>query len=252
MGSPHPSRTAARVFLTVLFVFAGFLANAGQAAAQTTPEPPTFTALAPTAGGVVLLDPFQKLTFKWHIDWPTAPASGDVTIRWQFSHDPTFVRVDSAETRECPAQDVNCWSSYTPTRIYQGDWGKVWYWRVKVDFNFGVSPTWSFTAKLKPDRKKPRVKALRGNGTRGSDAIFRARMSDNRQYVRAYATVSYKGRLKLHGKLPWTITYWGAPVSFWTNRPIPRSWRAGTYTFCVKVWDKSGHTARSCTPYRIN
>jgi hypothetical protein len=96
-----------------------------------------------------------------------------------------------------------------------------------------------------------RTPQLFGQAVRGSDALFRVRVSDDRGQARARATVAYRGRTVLTGAISYVPVAWGTPLQFWSKKPLSRALPRGTYTFCVTVWDRAGNRAKGCAPYRV-
>ena len=236
-----------RAPLIAVAALAGLLAHPGSGAAAN-PQP-TITLLSPV--GNVVIQPTQTMTvFKWRIDWPTPPTE-NFTVTIQHSVDPAFALGSyTSENRTCRPTEPSC---YTSEDINGVTPGKTLYWRITVHSyqTPDVVTAGSYKFTVAPDRVKPRVKALSGQATRGSDALFRVRVSDDRRQVRARATVAYRGRTVLTGAMSYAPVAWGTPLEFWSKRPLSRALPRGTYTFCVTVWDRAGNSAKSCAPYRV-
>jgi len=236
-----------RAPLIAVAAIAGLLANA-QSGVAANPQP-TITLLSPV--GNVVIKPTQTMTvFRWRIDWPTAPTES-FTVSVQWSVDPTF-RLGSytSENRTCRPTEPSCYTSEDTNGVTLD---KTLYWRVTVHSyeTPDVVKAGSYKFTVAPDRVKPRVKALSGQAARGSDALFRVRVSDDRRQVRARATVAYRGRTVLTGAMSYVPVAWGTPLEFWSKRPLSRALPSGIYTFCVTVWDRAGNSAKSCAPYRV-
>ena len=237
-----PSRLA-RLALTAVSCTALALGTAGSAeAAQTV------VLLTPADVSAVTLKPGTNITYRWLVSWPDAPKKGTVAISWQLSSDPAFGtgQIAATEVHTCPARSYNCWSAFTPSRVYES---KTYYWRVK--FGDVYSDVSSFTVKI-PDRVKPKVRALSGNARRGKRAQFAVRASDDRGEVRFRATLLWRGGYTVLARsFPFVRAVWAKPLTFRSARPLPASLRPGRYVFCVKVWDRAGNHARNCAPYRV-
>jgi Thrombospondin type 3 repeat len=250
---------------------------------------PQITLLGPTDGAVfqssIELGP-TPVTFRWRIDWqPTTPEP--LTISWRMADDANFTQNVVGETRVCPAGIVNCWTSYTPPRIYV----HKYYWKVVITTPVQTeSSVWTLSGKppppppdtdrdglpnakdncprrrnptqidsddngrgdaCDPDRKRPRVRALAGSAKRGTTAYFEVRVGDNFSLVRLRAILSYRGRAVLAGVMPEAPVNWTQPETFTSVRPLSPRLPAGMYRICVKAWDAAGHSASDCAPYRV-
>jgi hypothetical protein len=216
-------------------------------------SPPTFTLLTPKNGATIAAPPYSivNTTFSWRIDWD---APEGATVMWQISSNPSFApSPDTQENRNCPATNINCFTSYTPQRSYSPPYPKVFYWRVGVTTSAGIvwSPAALFTIVNPPDRTKPRVRAYPGAARRGTQARLRVRAADDRGPVRLKVTIERRGRVFYRGQMGWTATHWSDLLQFRTTTPLPRFFPTGVYLACVRAWDKAGNTARSCAKYRV-
>ncbi|HUK94177.1 MAG TPA: hypothetical protein VLU96_03885 [Gaiellaceae bacterium] len=220
------------------------LGTAGSAAAAQSVE-----LLTPADASVVTLEPNTNITYRWIVSWPDAPKKGTtVALSWQLSTDPDFStgQIVGTEIHTCPVRSYNCWTSFTPSRVYGP---QTFYWRVK--FGDTYSDVSSFTVKI-PDRVKPRVRALSGNARRGKRARFAVRAADDRGEVRFRTTLLWRGGYTVLARsFPFVRSVWAKPLSLASARPLPNSLRPGRYVFCVKAWDRAGNHARSCAPYQI-
>jgi hypothetical protein len=200
-----------------------------------------------------------------------------------------FTQNLSVNTYSCPASNVNCWQGFRPQVAYATAAGRTWYWRVGLTTSAGIvySPTAWFIARYPPDldrdgvedatdncpsianpdqrdsnrdgkgdacqvdRVKPRVVVFRGSARRGTRAFLKARVADDRDFVRLYVTLSYRGRLLYRGSIGFAQTRWAVPETFYTLTRLPRRLPAGRYLACVQAWDKAGNSARSCAAYRV-
>jgi hypothetical protein len=240
------AQLALAVVVVALSLGAGW---SGEAAAEEMPA--TITLLGPARGGTVTIKPRQYVTFRWAVAWPVAP-TGTVTYKFELATDPGFTRIGTRETRSCTLeQGPSCWTSFTPNRVYDDPYGAKWYWRVSV-LGGSTSAPGSFKVGLLRDTVKPRVRAMSKTIVRGQIAMFVARMSDDRGDLRFRATLSYHGRTVITGAYPtFTRMGWARPFVFESDKPLSRSEPAGTYTFCVQVWDRGGNTARDCAPTHV-
>jgi hypothetical protein len=256
------------------------------ARAETTP--PQIVLLGPADGATIYssMDNPTAVTFRWRIDWQ--PTTTDpVIISLKVADDPYFTQNVTGENHSCPAETVNCWSSFTPQRVYS----HRYYWRVSIVAPVQAdSPVWSFTGApppppadtdrdgfpntkdncplvknptqidsdgnrrgdaCDPDRKRPRVRALSGSAKRGTTAYFEVRVGDNWHMVRMRATLSYRGRMVLAGVTPNAPVNWTQPETFLSDEPLSRALPAGLYRVCVKAWDLAGNSASDCAPYSV-
>lgn len=237
-----PSRPV-RYAVSAVASIALALGMAGSAAAAQT-----VVLLTPADASAVTLKPGTYVTYRWLVSWPDAPRKGTVAISWQLSTDPNFGtgQIVGTEVHTCPVRSYNCWSAFTPSRVYGA---QTFYWRVK--FGDVYSDVSSFTVKI-PDRVKPRVRALSGHARLGKRAQFAVRAADDRGEVRYRATLLWRGGYTVLARsFPFVRSAWAKPLSFRSARPLSTSLRPGRYVFCVKAWDRAGNHARNCAPYRI-
>ncbi len=273
-----------RLALALLFVLGvpGAVVNAAEA--ETVP--PQITLLAPVNGGTIV-NPLPGVetnpTFKWRIDWPEAPTA-QVLITMTLASDPALTQNVSLNNKMCPAATPSCWTEYSPPARYKGKY----YWRVNIITPVAASSeTWSFSGVNPPDRDadgvadaidncpakkntnqadedrnhhgdvcdrdrtRPHVRALTGTATRGNVAVFRATVSDNYHSLRLSATLSYRGRLVLHGKFPFAGTEGNETIRFYSQSTLSRRLPAGSYRLCVTAWDQAGNQGRGCAAYRV-
>jgi len=272
-----------RAALVIALVAGVFLSTAPTAGAA----PPTITLLAPPNGATIVSSPTTTVTtFSWRVDWAT-PESTIVML--QLSSDPSFTQNVTQENHYCTAPNANCWTSFQLRLPDPTVTGKLWYWRVGLTTSAGFvwSQTFLFTAVRPPDgdrdgienardncptvanadqrdsnrdgkgdacqadRVKPRVSVFPGSARRGRRAFIRARVADDRDFVRLQVTLSYRGRTLFRGSFGWAQTSWSVPSTFYTKSPLPRFLPAGRYLACVAAWDKAGNRAQSCARYRI-
>lgn len=274
---PRAALVAATV-AAVAFVFPA----AGRAAA------PSITLLTPPNGSTIISSESAPVypTYTWRIDWTTPE---DTIVRQELALDPFFSQNLSVNTHFCPAANVNCWTDLRPQVAYATASGRAWYWRIGVTTSAGIvySSTSMFIARFPPDldrdgiedardncpsianvdqrdsnrdgkgdacqvdRVKPRVVVFRGSARRGARAFLKARVADDRDFVRLYVTLSYRGRLLYRGTTGYAQTRWAVPETFYTLTRLPRRLPAGRYLACVQAWDKAGNSARGCAPYRV-
>jgi hypothetical protein len=237
-----PSRLA-RLAVSAAACIALALGMAGSAAAAQT-----VVLLTPADASAVTLKPNTYVTYRWLVSWPDAPKKGTVTTSWQLSTDPGFGtgKIVGTEVHTCPVRSYNCWTAFTPSRVYGS---QTFYWRVK--FGDVYSDVSSFKVKI-PDRIKPRVRALSGNARHGQRAHFALRAADDRGEVRYRATLLWRGGYTVLARsFPFVRTAWAKPLAFSSARRLPTRLRSGRYVFCAKAWDRAGNHARNCAPYRI-
>jgi hypothetical protein len=287
---PHAAgRTLIRsCALLALLASALLLGSAEPARAEE--GPPQIVLLGPTDAAVfhssIELGP-TPVTFRWRIDWQPTTPDEVVTISWRMADDPNFTQNVMGETRVCPAGIVNCWTSFTPPRIYV----HKYYWKIIImapvtaesavrsltgirpppppDTDRDGLPNAKDNCPLhrnptqidsdqngrgdacNPDLKKPRVRATAGSAKRGSTAYFEVRVGDNFNIVRMRAILSYRGRAVLAGVMPNSPVHWTQPETFASEQPLSRGLPTGIYRLCVKAWDAAGHSASDCAPYRV-
>jgi Thrombospondin type 3 repeat len=276
------TRAAVRSVLVLLVALAAAVAWAGSASAED--PPPTVTLLAPADGAQVVVAPAlgKSVTFRWRVDFPVPPAAA-VAVTLETASEPAFAIDHVANELTCAANVTPCQLTFTSQAAPAP--GSRWYWRVRV--GAVTSATWSYVVRrpadrdgdsvpdeldncpsrrnpkqedmeadgkgdaCQPDRVKPRVKAYPGSARRGSQAAFRFRVHDNR-YVDIRATVRWHGQLALSGRMAKVAApRWSYRATWWSTKPISRSWPAGAYTFCIVAVDGAGNRSRSCAPYRI-
>lgn len=276
------NRAAVRSTLVLLVALAGALCWSNVARADDAV--PTITLLAPADGAQVIVSPTlgKRVAHRFRVDFSTPPPFA-VVVGVETASDAAFTRDRTSSNMTCAAGVPSCELTFTPRVAYAA--GSRWYWRVSV--GPVVSATWSFVSThpadrdrdtvpdetdncpsvrnpkqadmegdgkgdaCQPDRKRPRVKAYAGSAGRGATAAFHFRVHDNR-YVSIRATVRYRGQLALSGRMERVAAHWGTRATWWSQKPISRSWPAGTYTFCIVAVDGAGNRARSCAPYRIS
>jgi Thrombospondin type 3 repeat len=276
---------ASRPAIRLALLLAAIAAAAGWTNAARADEPaPAVTLLAPADGAqVVVFAQMERFaTLRFRVDFPGPPAS-DQVVYLDLAADPAFATGEGGAVLTCAAGRQSCELAYTPRQAYPA--GQRRYWRVRVGAT--ASATWSFVAAAppdrdrdsvpdevdncpsrrnpkqedmeadgkgdacQPDRVKPRVKAYPGSARRGSPAAFRFRVHDNR-YVSVRATVRWRGQLALSGRMDKIAApRWSYRATWWSSKPISRSWPAGAYTFCIAAVDGAGNRSESCAPYRI-
>ncbi len=193
--------------------------------------------LGPTDGVIVhsSMEPGPTpVTFCWRIDWqPTTP--DPVTISWRMADDPNFTQNVVGETRVCPAGIVNCWTSFTPRRIYL----HKYYRKVVITAPAQAeSVVWSLAGTPPPpppdtDRDgMPNAKdTVPGFGIqRRSTVTTTAAVTPATLIGRSRASAQRRDRRSV------------AP---------PRTSRCAIYRVCVKAWHVAGHSASDCAPYRV-
>jgi hypothetical protein len=242
------------------------------------------TLLAPADGAQAVVFPGtgRLPTLRFRVDFPAPPVS-DQSVFVDVAADPDFNRLDGGAVLTCVAGRQVCELTHRLASALRP--GERRWWRVRAAS--ATSVTWSFIAAAppdrdgdsvpdeldncpsrrnprqedmeadgkgdacQPDRVKPRVKAYAGSARRGSTAAFRFRVHDNR-HVSVTATVRWRGRLALSGRMRRVAApRWSYRATWWSTKPISRSWPAGTYSFCVAAVDGAGNRSKSCAPYRI-
>jgi hypothetical protein len=245
--------SAAWIRIVCLALLIG-LGLTGVAAAPAQVAQPTITLLAPGNGSLAEGAPSAPgaVTFSWRIDWPKTPTSGTVTVVHRLAADQALTQKVTTTSRSCPAQDVGCWTSVRPSRLYAA--GRH-YWQVSVTgAATATSPTWMFqsvAARPKPDRVRPRVRAYPGAVTRGRKAIFVARVADDRGEARMQVDFMYRNQLVVRAMTLLKPVRWTVRQRFDSRVRIPRTFAAGMYRLCVTAWDRTGNRAKSCTAYRV-
>ena len=271
---------AAAVLTGAVLAFAPASAGAG--------SPPTVTLLTPANGATIYSSTASNTypTFSWHVDWATPEST---MVMWEIAADPAFTQNVTQENQFCAATNVNCFTSFTPHRVYSPPYGSVWYWRVGVTTSAGTvySTTFTFTAKnppdrdhdgvpdgndncpsvpnpsqadsnhdgkgdaCQPDRVRPRVHVSPGSARRGQQAFFTARVADDRGVVRMRVTLAYHGHVLFGGSFGWTHTSWDVPQTFYTKSRLPSFLPSGRYAACITAWDRAKNRARSCARYIV-
>jgi hypothetical protein len=233
--------SAARIRIALIAVLAGVASTADAA-----PQAPTVTLLAPGNGTLAQGPP----TFRWRID-AAATVYGGVAVTHQVAADQSFTDEVTTTTRQCPAANVNCWSSLLARRAYSGRR----YWRVAVSGAVtATSPTWLFvgtTTQTGLDRVRPRVRAYPGAASRGRKAVFVARVSDNRGEARMRVDLAYRNQLVFRTMTLLKPVRWAVKQRFDSRVRLPRSLHPGRYRLCVTAWDRTGNQARSCARYTV-
>lgn len=249
---------------------------------------PTITLLSPANGTTITSSVTTQTypTFTWHVTWDAPEAA---TLMWQIASDPGFTQKATGENHFCPADNVNCWTSFQPHSVYRPPYGSVWYWRVGVQTSAGIvySPTATFTAVNPPDRDKdgvpdsrdncpavanadqadsnhdhvgdacqpdhvpPRVRVLKGTGHRGKTLFMTAKVGDDRGWVRIHVWLGYQHHVILEHSFGFAPSRVNEQHTFYSQTPFPTQLPAGTYQACVKAWDRAGNSAVSCAAYRI-
>ncbi len=218
-----------------------------------------------TSGEVSLLTPADGATvvypglgtapaFGWRIDWGDAPANGPVVIVLRTATDQALTQNAIENTFSCRVRDVNCATTFRPNRVYQG----VYYWRVSLAGAVrAASETWSFTGVKRgsgtdaSDRARPRLRTLAGVAQRGQTAFFGARVSDDSGLVRLRAALLRRGHEVARAIGAYRAVTWRRKQTLFSRRPLSRGLAAGPYTLCITAWDRAGHAARDCAPYRL-
>jgi hypothetical protein len=241
-----------RLGLSVLLIG---LALIGSAAAPAQVARPTVTLLTPANGSLLegAAGTAASLTFTWRVDGVQSSLPGSVTVTHRTATDPTFTNGVTTTSQTCPAQSVNCWTSATPRRFYEG--GR-YYWQVAVSGAAvsAISQTWMFqaaAARPKPDRLRPRVQALTGAATRGRKAVFVARVADDRGEARMQVELLYRHQLVFRAMTLLRPVRWSVKQRFDSRTRLPHSLPPGRYRLCVTAWDRTGNRAWSCAAYRI-
>jgi hypothetical protein len=233
-----------RALLLVALATRALVASA-QAPAQASQ--PTVTLLSPGNGTLVEGD----VAFRWRIDSATPAAYGAVAVTHQVATDQTFTQEVVTTTRSCPAINVNCWTTFRPTRSPAGRR----YWRVSVTGAVtATSRTWMFLGvapRPKPDRARPRVRAYPGAGQRGRKAVFVARVADDRGEARMRVDFGYRNQLVFRTTTLLKPVRWSVRQRFDSRAPLPRSLYPGRYRLCVTAWDRTGNQAKSCAHYFV-
>jgi hypothetical protein len=236
----------------LLALLAG-LALTGSAAAPAQVARPTVSLLSPANGSFLegAASTAASVTFTWRVDGVPGNAPGTVTVTHRLATDPTFTSAVSTTSQTCSAQNVNCWASATPRRFYEG--GR-YYWQVTVSGAVNAtSPTWMFlaaAARPKPDRQRPKVRALPGSAKRGRKAVFAARVADDRGEARLQVELLYRHQLVFRAMTLLRPVRWSVKQHFDSRTRIPRNLPPGGYRLCVTAWDRTGNHAKSCAAYR--
>jgi hypothetical protein len=113
----------------LLAAVAGVLLLGSTSPARAETTSPQIVLLGPTDGATIhsSMENPTAVTFRWRIDWQ--PTTTDpVIISLKFADDPYFTQNVTGENHSCPAETVNCWSSFTPPRVYS----HRYYWRVSI------------------------------------------------------------------------------------------------------------------------
>jgi hypothetical protein len=232
-----PPMFAAWIRIAVLALFAGFV-SAAVAAQQ-----PTITLIAPGNGTLVQGSP----SFQWRVDAPAG--TGPVAVTHQVAADQSFTQNVTTTTRQCPAGNPSCWTSFTP----KGSIAGRRYWRVSLSGAVtATSPSWLFigaSGQTGPDRERPRVQALRGAATRGRKAVFAVRVSDNRGEARMRVDLAYRNQLVFRAMTLLKPVRWSVKQRFDSRVRLSRSLIPGPYRLCVTAWDRTGNHAKSCARY---
>jgi hypothetical protein len=231
------------LLLTVLGVCA--LVASAQAPAQA-PQP-AITLLSPGNGTLVE----GAVAFRWRIDSATPTAYGAVSVTHQVATDQTFTQGLVTTTRNCPAGNMNCWTTFRPNRSHAGRH----YWRVSVSgAATAASRTWMYlgvATRATPDRTRPRVRTSPGAAQRGRKAVFVVRVADDRGEARMRLDLAYRNQLVFRAMTLLKPVRWSVRQRFDSRAPLSRSLQPGRYRVCVTAWDRTGNEARSCAVYRI-
>jgi hypothetical protein len=273
-----------RAALAAVLTAAALAAIPSSAAAPA----PVVTLLTPAADAVVYSSTTTTAhpTFRWHVDW-SAPQ--ETMVVWQIGADAAFTTNAMSESQYCPAANVNCWTSYTPQRIWGPPYGSVWYWRVGVNTPGGMvySPTWKFRAvtpgdkdkdgvpdyrddcpstknpaqrdtnhdgkgdACQPDILRPRVHVFAGSARRGQRAYVTVRVADERGWVGLRLALTHFGHVVYRGRYTWPDSRWDTPVTFHTRTRLPMFLQRGHYQACMTASDHAGNSRRSCARYLV-
>jgi hypothetical protein len=265
----------------VAAVAAAALIGSGEARADT----PVVTLVSPANGSTITAGSTSPTPFTWQIAWNVPEAT---TITWRLSTDPTLVQNVTQESRSCPAEDHDCWTTHQLQLPTPGPSGTIWYWRVSLTTSVGPvsSPTWMFVVQkldldrdgvederdncptvpnadqrdsnrdgkgdaCQADQVKPRVRVYRGSARRGRRAYLRFRVADDRDDVRFRVSFQYRGRMVMWWDFNFVRLAWRTGATFYTKGRLPRQLPAGRYLACVTAWDKASNRAKACAPYRI-
>jgi hypothetical protein len=249
---------------------------------------PTITLLTPPNGSTIVSSETSPVypTFTWRVDWTTPE---DTIVRQELALDPFFTQNLSVNTHFCPAANVNCWTDLRPQVAYATAAGRAWYWRIGLTTSSGIvySPVSMFIARYPPDADRdgvpdpndncptvsnpdqrdsnrdgkgdacqpdlvrPRVMIFAGSARRGTRAYLRARVADDRGFVRLHVTLGRGRRAFYRGVFGWVQTSWATVETFYTMTRLPRLLPRGRYSACVQAWDRAGNTAKACAPYRV-
>jgi hypothetical protein len=226
----------------------GACALAGSAQAPAQVAQPTVTLLSPGNGTLVE----GAVAFRWRIDSATPTAYGAVSVTHQVATDQTFTQGLFTTTRNCPAGNLNCWTTFRPNRSHAGRH----YWRVSVTGAANAtSRTWLYLGvapRATPDRTRPRVRTYPGAGRRGRKAVFVARVADDRGEARMRLDLAYRNQLVFRAMTLLKPVRWSVRQRFDSRAPLSRSLQPGRYRVCVTAWDRTGNQAKSCAVYRIH
>jgi hypothetical protein len=236
---------AARTRIVLPVLLAGIAAT-GAGAAPGQVAQPAITLLSPGNGTLVE----GAVAFGWRVD-SAANVSGAVTVTHQVASDIAITQEVTTTTRQCPAGNPNCWTTFRPSRSLAGRR----YWRVSLSgAATATSRTWMFmggTARATPDRARPRVRAYPGAARRGRKAVFVARVADDRGEARMQVDLAYRNQPVFRTMTLLKPVRWSVRQRFDSRIRLARSLHPGSYRFCVTAWDRTGNRAKSCARYAI-
>lgn len=239
-----------RAALASVLLIALLLGVGSSAPAQAST--PVITLLTPKNGAKLAIPAWKtdQTKFSWQINWDVPDGA---TVAWEIAPDPSFSINVTGENRNCPASNINCFSSFAPPRAYGPPYPNVFYWRVRLYASSGTftSAISKYSVVNLADHVKPRVRISKTFARRGARAYVMVRAADNRGRVRLHVTIQYHGHAYYNARMPMTTTYWADPLFFETRTPLPRSLPRGRYLACAKAWDEARNHARACAPLRV-
>jgi hypothetical protein len=231
----------------LLLAVLGVCALVASAQAPAQAPQPAITLLSPGNGTLVE----GAVAFRWRIDSATPTAYGAVSVTHQVATDQTFTQGLVTTTRNCPAGNMNCWTTFRPSSSPVGRH----YWRLSVTGAVtATSRTWMFLGvapRAGADRARPRVRAYPGAARRGRKAVFVARVSDNRGEARMRVDLLYRNQLVMRAMTLLKPVRWSIRQRFDSRAPLPRTLAPAAYRLCVTAWDRTGNQAKSCARYFV-
>jgi hypothetical protein len=261
------SRQSGRAVLAAAVVVVGLTTVSGPADA-TAKVPRISIALVSPAGGSSLDRYAASPVFRWQIQ-----TGGSAKLygsgRLEVSTTPTFSKRVTARF-DCGYSPGDCM-----TQFHWGDQRPFWYDQadpcsdIPADGNCGVpAPSLYWRVRYQPvggkswsspigvmhfaspsDTTPPAANALPSTSAYGAPAVFHFKASDNRETVRDEVQLYAGGTAIFGARTEWDQV--GSTPERLMYQPLPTTIQAGTYKWCLTVFDLADNQDTDCSTYTI-